>query len=116
MPADAFAVELGFALTGERLDLTDPAPEAFVAELAGCGWDAERLGALRHRRQRAEQVWPFEVDRDVVATVGFAVFHARLSRVRELLGLTGLRTSLRSPRAWDAAERRLAADRPPHWG
>lgn len=116
MAADPFAVELGRALTGEELTLTDASVDGVTAELAALGWGAARLADLRHRRQAEEQPWPFEVRRDAVATVGFAVFHARLAKLREHLGLTGLNPTPRTVRAWTPDERRLAADRPPHWG
>ncbi|WP_297741775.1 hypothetical protein, partial [uncultured Tessaracoccus sp.] len=53
---------------------------------------------------------------DVVAHVGFAAFHAKLMHLRECLGLTGLQPTATAQRPWNADERRLAADRPPHWG
>ncbi|SDL43287.1 hypothetical protein [Tessaracoccus oleiagri] len=114
-PAD-FAAELGRALTGETLPLTSPLLEDLVGDLRDLGWGAEQLGLLRQARQESGEPWPFPVRRDVVAEVGFAVFHARLAALRDALGLTGLQTMQRASRALTAEERRLAADRPPHWG
>lgn len=109
-------VELGRALTGETLPLTASEPELLVSELAQLGWDAERLADLRHQRQAAGLPWPFPVASAALAEVGFAVFHAKLDRLRELLGLTGLQQVPRAQRPWTADEQRLAAERPPHWG
>lgn len=118
MPADPgdFAVELGRALTGEELPLTSPATDDLVGELADLGWGADQLKGLRQQCQEAGEPWPFPVRRDAVAEVGFAVFHARLQALRERIGLTGLRPQPRVVRPLDADERRLSADRPPHWG
>jgi hypothetical protein len=112
----AFAVELGRALTGETLPLSSPLTEDVAADLRHLGWGHDQLTALRRERQEAGEAWPFPVRRDVVAQVGFAVFHARLMALREQLGLTGLEEKQRVSRRLNADERRLAADRPPHWG
>ncbi len=113
---DAVAVELGRALTGEELPLTAADSEGVVHQLAGLGWDANRLASLRRQRQDAGEPWPFPTRMDVVAHVGFAAFHAKLMHLRECLGLTGLQPTATAQRPWNADERRLAADRPPHWG
>lgn len=111
----AFARELGRALTGETLPLTSPLTDDIVSELANLGWLADDLAELRHQRQESGEPWPFPVRRDVVAEVGFAVFHARLTALKERLGLTGLHPTTPAVRALNADERRLQADRPPHW-
>ncbi|WP_296141068.1 hypothetical protein [uncultured Tessaracoccus sp.] len=111
-----FAIELGRALTGEVLPLSSPEIDDMVSELADLGWNAGAIAELRRERQDAGEPWPFPVHRDHVATVGFAVFHSRLEALRARLGVTGLRPQQRVRRALNAEERRLAAERPPHWG
>lgn len=112
----AFAVELGRALTGRHLSLTSAAPDDLPDALAGLGFDACALQRLRQDRQVAGEPWPFPTQPEVVQEVGFAVFHARLQLLRARLGLTGLVPRHRAERPLDADERRLAAERPPHWG
>lgn len=109
-------VELGRALTGEELPLTAVELRMLVSELASLGWDATRLADLRQLRQTTRQPWPFPVPIDARRELGFARFDARLAELRSLLGLSGQRTAMQSSGAWGKAERRLAADRPPHWG
>ena len=114
--ADHVAVELGRALTGEELPLTAAGAEGIAGQLARLGWDANRLASVRQQRQHAGEPWPFPVRTDAVAHVGFAAFHAQLMHLREQLGLTGLQPTAAAQRPWNADERRLAVDRPPHWG
>ena len=110
------AVELARALTGEVLPVTGDAA-GLVAELAGLGWDVERLAALREERMRRRLPWPFPVDLEVRRELGFARFDALLAWVRKELGLAGTRSRAQAPvRPLSADERRLLADRPPHWG
>lgn len=108
---DSEARLLGQALTGEDLPLEGHLPTALAAH----GWDAERLARLRDERQRAGQPWPFPVPLDSIREVGFARFDAQLAAVRRELGLTGLVASAPAQRGLDADERRLSAERPPHW-
>lgn len=109
-------MELARALTGEELPVVSGDLAALVDELAALGWDQERLADLREQRQATRQAWPFPVSVDVLRELGFARFDARLSDLRHRLGLSGQHRALQSSRAWDEAERRLAEDRPPHWG
>lgn len=109
-------VELGRALTGEELPLSAEEPSALADELSTLGWDAARLADLRQQRQAIRAPWPFPVPIDVRREFGFARFDARLAELRQLLGLSGQQAARQSTRAWGDAERRLAADRPPHWG
>ncbi len=109
-------VELGRALTGEELPLAAEESTALVAELAVLGWDRARLADLRQLRQATRQPWPFSVPIEALREFGFARFDARLADLRRLLGLSGQHAATQSTRAWGQAERRLAADRPPHWG
>ncbi|MHA6510980.1 hypothetical protein [Tessaracoccus sp. Z1128] len=112
--ADAdLAVALGLALTGRRLDVSTPS--ALVDELAGLGFDAGALAALRAQRQRAREPWPFAVPLEVRRALGFARFDAALAEAREALGLTGATPAPQGTRPLDRDELRLAADRPPHW-
>ena len=110
------AHQLAHALTGECLPVTQPDPEDLIEELADCGWSVQALRDLRRRRQAADESWPFPVDVEAVRRLGFARFHAHLSELREALGLDGLRPEAKVDRPWTEAERRLASDRPPHWG
>lgn len=110
------AVELGRALTGEELPLSAADPAALAAQLVSLGWDSARLADLRRLRQSTKQPWPFPVAIDVRRELGFARFDAQLTHLRKLMGVSGQSHALQSNRAWGEAERRLAADRPPHWG
>ena len=110
------AVELARALTGETLPVTGDST-GLVAELTRLGWGVERLTALREERMRLRLPWPFPIDLEVRDELGFARFDALLARVRKELGLTGTRSRAQAPvRPLNADERRLLADRPPHWG
>ncbi len=110
------SVELGRALTGEELPLSASDPAALAAELVTLGWDPARLADLRHQRQATRQPWPFPIPLEVRRELGFARFDARLAQLRELVGLNGQQRAVQSSRAWGDVDRRLAADRPPHWG
>ncbi|RRD45863.1 hypothetical protein [Tessaracoccus sp. OH4464_COT-324] len=112
----AFGVELGRALTGEELPLTTAETEDLTSELADLGWGPDQLAAVRRERQESGKPWPFPVRSDVVSEVGFAVFSARLAKLKELLDLTGLSLQRPARRPLNADERRLSAERPPHWG
>lgn len=109
-------VELGRALTGDELPLTAEVLPALAAELSALGWDAQRLADLRRRRQATRQPWPFPVPIEARRALGFARFDARLADLRQLLGVSGQEAAVQSSQKWGEAERRLAADRPPHWG
>lgn len=109
-------VELGRALTGEELPLVESELVALAAELATLGWSAARLFGLRQQRQVTRQPWPFPVPLEARRELGFARFDARLASLRELVGLSGQERALQSNGGWGDAERRLASDRPPHWG
>ena len=109
-------MELGRALTGEELPLVAVDPTALGAELATLGWDGPRLRGLREQRQATRQPWPFPVPLEARRELGFARFDASLALLREELGLSGQASARQGTNTWDEAERRLAADRPPHWG
>ncbi len=103
---------LGFALTGEELDLPDhdtPQPAVLLAELAGLGWSGDRLREAARRNHQPTQ--------QMRAGLGAAQYAAAMAEVRRLLGATGAVSRVSSGRTGlDAADRRLLADRPPHWG
>lgn len=103
---------LGFAVTGEELELPDhevPQPAVLLTELAALGWSGERLrAAARHDHQPPQELR---------AGLGAAQYAAALAELRRLVGATGATTRVSSGRtALGAEDRRLLADRPPHWG
>lgn len=110
----ALASALGLALTGERLQLDDPADLA--TELEAVGFGSSRLQVLRLERQEARLAWPFPVPVDELRGVGFARFGAALADARASFGLGGLHLERQSVRSLNRDEQRLAAERPPHWG
>lgn len=103
------------ALTGERLAVDVPLEE-LPRVLAEAGWDEAALVRLRQERQRDALPWPFEVPGELLARVGFAQFAAGLAQLRAVLGVDGLVPAQPVSRPLNADERRLSADRPPHWG
>ncbi len=113
MSDEALARALGLALTGERLPLTATADLA--GQLAEAGFDAGRLAGLRAERQSAKAAWPFPVPIDERRELGFARFDAALAETRRQLGLSGFTHTLQAERPLNRDERRLTADRPPHW-
>lgn len=113
----AEAVELARALTGLELPVTSAGTEDLVLELAALGWDRARLLEVRASRRRDRLPWPFPVDHQAVQRIGFARFDARLAELRESLRLDAeMRPAHVSDRPLNADERRLVAERPPHWG
>ena len=111
-PLDTEASLVAYALTGEQIS---PGGGDLPTALAALGWHTERLQALRRSRQEAGQPWPFPVAPEQIRAVGFARFDALLAAARRDLELTGLVPRQRMNRPMDADERRLSADRPPHW-
>lgn len=106
---------LAFALTGEWLALPArdgnagaPDPDRLLADLASIGWSRARLAEVA----AVPRVVPVER----VRLLGPARYTAVLDdlRRRVLAGTGEVRRV--SARPLDAEERRLAADRPPHWG
>lgn len=110
-PRGGWHAVLGFALTGHWLDLSEverPDPEALLVELDRAGWSGERL---------AEAARQFHaVPAEAVAALGAAQFWAVLVDLRRRVGAAGGAVRRPTPtRPLTADERRLAADRPPHW-
>lgn len=111
---------LGFALTGEELDLPGTeAPDVVVllAGLAAAGWTGQRIAEHARSRAGAELPWPHPVSMELRAGCGPAQLAAALAAARADLGLTALTTrSPSAPRRLDADEQRLLREVPPHHG
>jgi len=107
------AAALGLALTGRRLQLSSP--QHLADDLRQAGFDGDALVRLRRERQAAGEPWPYPVPLHERRAIGFARFDAALADARSALGLSGLTDAVRAKRPLSAEERRLAADRPPHW-
>lgn len=109
---------MGFALTGEVLDVTEPGkPDvaACVAALTDLGWTSERLAAHAREEVAAERIWPHPVPDDLRQGCSPSQLQAALLALRHMVGLDVLITRGPSPaRALNADERRLLADVPPH--
>lgn len=105
---------LAYALTGEWLVLPEgaggaqhvPDPDRLLADLAGLGWSGAKLAESAATRRAVP------VDR--VRALGPARWTVVLEQMRRRVLAMEVRTATR--RSMDADERRLAADRPPHWG
>lgn len=115
----AWHAAIAWALTGEPLDVgvqEAPVVDELVGQLAARGWDAERLSA-HAREASASGPWPHPIPDALRAGLGAAQLHAAIGRVRDHYGLTVLTVLPPSRRtSLDADERRLLADRPPHYG
>ncbi len=104
-------------MTGNVLPVTASDVPSLVAELSALGWGTERIQQLRGERMEQRLPWPFPVAPELMAGVGFARFAALLADLREALGISGRLAASPAPeRALNPDERRLVADRPPHWG
>lgn len=112
-------VAVAWALTGEPMDLgvqDSPDADELVAQLAARGWDAARLSA-HAREASAAGPWPHPIPDAVRSGLGSAQLVAAIGRARDRYGLTVLTVLAPSRRtSLDADERRLLADRPPHYG
>lgn len=107
---------VAYALTGSRLpgDPVGPEPRALADALARSGWDSGRLAELRSARIAAELPWPVPVPSEIRGDLGPAQLQAVLGTLIDRLGLRSTRTG-GSGAPPGPAERRLLADRPPHW-
>lgn len=111
------AADLIRCLTGEAPTFpTDvETPSAIIHQLADAGWDGPRLADVKDRELAAGRPWPAQPPRE--REYGFAQFHALQQAVLRELGLDGVTVLPAAPsRPLDAAERRLVADLPPHFG
>lgn len=102
---------LAYALTGEEVDVpaaAAPDPDRLLADLAAAGWPRERLAVAARRRR----VLPPEV----LSALGAARFAATVADLRKRLDAVGETRAPSPRRTLTADERRLLADRPPHWG
>lgn len=115
----AWHAAIAWALTGEPIDLgVQEAPDVdeLVTQLAARGWDAGRVSAHAHEASAAG-AWPHPIPDAVRSGLGAAQLSAALGRARDRYGLTVLTVLPPSRRtSLDADERRLLADRPPHYG
>lgn len=102
---------LAYVLTGQRLPVTpapSPEPAALLAELSALGWSGERLTTTA---TVARAVPP-----ELRAGLGAAQFWAVLAQLRAEVGARGTVAQAPSRRTLlTAEERRLRAERPPHW-
>ena len=115
MAAEAGA--LASAVTGQDLPVTACDVPSLVVELSALGGGPERIQQLRGERMEQRLPWPFPVEPEVQKEIGFARFGALLAQLREALGVSGRLDASPAPeRALNPDERRLVADRPPHWG
>lgn len=115
MAAEARA--LAESVTGQDLPVTASDVPSLVAELSALGWGGDRIRGLRRERMEQRLPWPFPVAPELIAEVGFARFAALLADLRDALGVSGrLEASPAPSRVLNSDERRLVADRPPHWG
>ena len=111
---------LGFALTGEELELAEPGrpdPKALVEGLEAAGWPASRVGEHARERAAAESAWPHAVPAPLREGCGAAQLAAALRATRELLQLTTLEVRPPSGRSrLNPDEERLMREVPPHHG
>ena len=100
-----------FALTGEHHPRS---PGRLVERLEACGWTRPRLNSFVAERIAAGQPWPVPVPGDLVEN-GYARLSAEITDARTELGLLGIVARPAPARPLTPEERRLVADRPPHW-
>jgi hypothetical protein len=107
-----WAAALARALTGEAVAVPESAD--VLAELAAVGWDRPRLARHAEATWSAGEPWPHP-DPAALKAFGAARWSAALADCRRRLGLetTPMPPSPRT--RLDADERRLLADKPPHW-
>ncbi|MFW6597398.1 hypothetical protein ACQBAU_04235 [Propionibacteriaceae bacterium Y2011] len=114
---------VAFALLGvDRPELGEQgSPD--VAELLR-SLDRTAVADARARAAAADEPWPYALPSELATGIGWARYGATLQRVRDALALdttivpAGAGDDDRSAgrRHPSAEERRLLADRPPHWG
>lgn len=115
-----WASALALALTGEAFDLAPSEsadPAAVLEALEGAGWPASRLRELATDRRCQGLPWPFPADRHTLRQLGSAAAYlAALAECERLAHADGLTAGTLADRPLNAAERRLLADVPPHFG
>ncbi|HOC13008.1 MAG TPA: hypothetical protein PLL50_08175 [Propionicimonas sp.] len=119
-------IALGFALTGDELDLDvaadggpgdEPNPERLVTQLEQGGWSRERILEHALSRVTGDLSWPHFVPAELRTGCGAAQFHAALGATRALLDLQVLESRPPSGRTrLSPDEERLLRDVPPHHG
>lgn len=111
---------LGYALTGEELELDDALPvqpATIVAALEQAGWARARIGDHARAVVAAELPWPHPVPGRLRPASGAAQFLALLGAVRAELGLLTLEQRPPSTRTrLTPDEQRLLREVPPHHG
>lgn len=111
---------IAYALVGEHLPLGDrpaPVPAVLVGELESLGWSSAAIGRRAREAAAHQRPWPFPVPDAVASGLGAAQLYAAVGQVRAALGLEVLEVLPPSTRTTlSADERRLLADRPPHYG
>jgi hypothetical protein len=109
---------VGYALTGEELDLTEPGRpdiDALVEELRTAGWPAERIRRYAVATVEAGRAWPGQIPGPLRVGCGAAQLAAAVGRAREQLGLVALETRPPTGRTrLNADEQRLMREAPPH--
>ncbi|PID98483.1 MAG: hypothetical protein CSA83_00995 [Actinomycetales bacterium] len=102
---------LVYALTGEQIPASNTTIQTRLAQI---GWNSADIAKFRDDRLAAGLSWPLAVEPEMV--VSMAAFAAELMAARSQLGLVGPVSPPSRRRALNADEKRLIADRPPHWG
>ncbi len=111
-----WAERVAYALVGTLLPMaeTGPAPGLIVTELERHGWGRERIAQHVEELRAHGLPWPGPVPPQWVREAGPAQWQAVMSETLRLLSVDD-RGPVRARVALTADDRRLLADRPPHW-
>lgn len=109
---------VAYSLSGEDVGAQTGLERVAVSELqhrlAGLGLDASTLANRRQLRMSEEQPWPYPVPERLREGVPAAQLQALCSETIEAMRLRTHQIASGSARL-TPAEKRLIADRPPHW-